>query len=336
MQSNVYDQWSGVFEGRCDSLSEMREMLEQGRRMDAPWTYCFIGCEDACWWLRGMNGYHRLANNRGKLDSDIGLFVKRVRYGVVKSGGSLERLVYYLTDERISDFVDGGSARGLFKGVSGIADDIVGSLSMSDEQRGGSEGYAYSIKRGWRALGVSECDGFLHIGATFYRKDWSSYSAGNLSASALGVALDCEGVSGSDGDLKNGCGEVGGVVFCKHKGSIYSKFHFVADQQNFGSVMRKVAKQYGRGLTLYVYGSSDRIMLEAQMKLSHVKASFAYTDVKGMFRKYYDSTEGRLTMQNIADGIGAYVVRPKHSALADARTLFNMLRVLYERGEFLN
>lgn len=196
----------------------------------------------------------------------------------------------------------------------------------------------------FESLGIKEERNRLFIRNQYY-KDYTLCNYDSLLGyrnSEYGFIIDCEGVTGSDGALQNGCRQVGIIIYIEYNGRYGMVDKFILDGELLTESLIELPNRFkqlsGRqipkgGIPTYIYGASDRVMLESQISHADKKTSrqlkgkFKFIDVKHEISHYMDEhgMTAKRTTQNIARYLGVCALRPKHNALADAKTLFNIL-----------
>lgn len=170
--------------------------------------------------------------------------------------------------------------------------------------------------------------GYLRVSGYVY-KDYSDCT-GHISGRGWRYALvvDCEGKP--SGVLTDGCRQLGGVLYAVRDSLMIPLHKFIVNDGIIEDTLSGVHKMYtqagGFGVCdVYVFGKSDIVMLESSIS-NRLFKRFNFIDctfeVKG---KLSDDFVGKATLSNIARYLGVFVARPRHNALADARTLFNIL-----------
>lgn len=183
---------------------------------------------------------------------------------------------------------------------------------------------------------------FLHSGT--YYKDFSSdtLSRDFKNGYNYAVIVDCEGTS------YGGCKEVGGLIVAYGKGNLAKIETFYFKQRDFSDGISNVISRYeqitgrylpARGIPVVTYGGSDENMILGELKENssrlarrRFKSQFDFIDSQGYIFDYLDDTGLRLEnrhLSDIAEGLGVEVITPKHNALNDAKTLFNVLSRIY-------
>lgn len=163
-----------------------------------------------------------------------------------------------------------------------------------------------------------------------------------------GIVLDCEGNS------NGGCSEVGGVIFGfnTNKGIFVKLETFYFKRVEFESGIQDIITRYseitgrylGTTIPVFTYGKTDEIMINNELTESvprtirkRVKKSFKFIDSQDFINKYLTSSDDGVGLENrklptVAAHLGVKIVSPKHNALSDAKTLFNVLAYICFTG----
>lgn len=162
----------------------------------------------------------------------------------------------------------------------------------------------------------------------------------------FGVVLDCEGT------IQYGATEIGGLIIENQNGVLYKIGSFRFERADFTTAFPELLKLWlnvtkrkvERGITVYTYGANDETMflratgLEMGRKSKRKYAKYLnFVDVSGLVGTKLNSlglTEGR-KLSDVAEQLGVAVCMPKHNALNDAKTLFNVLSMLNLMGGFM-
>lgn len=166
-----------------------------------------------------------------------------------------------------------------------------------------------------------------------------------------GIVLDCEG------NAKGGCSEVGGIIFGYNKQrNIIVKletFHF--KRMEFTEGMQDILNRYsavsgryiGGTIPVLTYGKTDEIMIGNEMTESvprsirkRIQKSLNFIDAQDFINEYLEKSPDSSGMENrklstVAAHLGVKIISPKHNALSDAKTLFNVLAYICFTGEEL-
>lgn len=163
------------------------------------------------------------------------------------------------------------------------------------------------------------------------------------------ITLDCEG------NAQGGCSEVGGIIFAygmhmlvKLETFYFKQRDFCEGMLNIVSRFEKLSNRYlpVKGIPVLTYGGTDAAMIATELSQSASRAtrkkldrSLDYIDCQGYVFDFLTHNNIELDnkkLSNVADNLGVEVVKPKHSALNDAKTLFNVLsRVYLSENDFV-
>lgn len=193
-----------------------------------------------------------------------------------------------------------------------------------------------------KELGVDEN---LNLLSTF-KKDYSRCTCNDFEKSRgkWGIILDCEG----NKDNALGLRELGGVIFCRYNGIAVCVESFFCNEVLLEETLIQVIKNYetdteryipSRGIDVFTFGSCDEVMIEDSLRRvgtkqfrRRLKRVFRFHDCRGFIDNFLDSSDvviNRRDLSSIALTLGVCVVSPKHNALADSKTLFNVLTHIY-------
>ena len=183
---------------------------------------------------------------------------------------------------------------------------------------------------------------FQHSG--IYYKDFSSdiILRDFKNGYSYAVIMDCEGTS------YGGCKEVGGLIIAYGGGNLAKIETFYFKQRDFSEGISNVVSRYEqitgrylptRGIPVITYGGSDKNMILGELKETssrlarrRFKSQFEFIDSQGYIFEYLDGiglVSGERHLSDIAENLGVEVIVPKHNALNDAKTLFNVLSRIY-------
>jgi len=192
-------------------------------------------------------------------------------------------------------------------------------------------------------IGLAIKDGALVTQKQFYKDFSSDVIATDYNLPfKYGVILDCEGTS------TGGCSEVGGIIYGynKSKGMLLKIETFYFKQYDFLEGMQSLIERFGivsgrhfGNIPVLTYGKTDEIMLQNELHEStsrslrkKIQKSFIFLDAQDIIGEYLDSIDtsdlGNRKLSTVAKFVGVRVATPKHNALSDAKTLFNILAYL--------
>lgn len=200
-------------------------------------------------------------------------------------------------------------------------------------------------------LKLTVSDDTLVVSHPEYLHDFSLIMPGemNLNRAKYFMLLDCEGT------VQGGATEVGGLIVAVNDGQLIKLGSFNFDRFDFESSFADMlntwqeltGRKVVRGITFYTYGSNDETMfmqaLRNEMGRKNKRKYFNYLkflDCQPVIFKLLEElgiNEGR-RLSSVARALGVSTVMPKHSALNDAKTLFNILSVgfLLKGDDFLD
>lgn len=154
------------------------------------------------------------------------------------------------------------------------------------------------------------------------------------------IVMDCEGT------VQRGATEVGGVIvavkrdgrLCKLSTFAFTRLDFESD---FEAMLTQWTRLTGRketqGIQIQTYGANDREMflklvgseLGRKIKRKYMK----YLDFRDCQPRIFEVLDrlgisGGRKLSEVAESLGVAVIHPRHTALNDAKTLFNVLSVV--------
>ena len=163
------------------------------------------------------------------------------------------------------------------------------------------------------------------------------------------IVLDCEGTQ------TGGCAEVGGIIAAYADGVLYKAETFYFKHREFSEGMLNIVKRFEqvtnrylpvKGIPVLTYGNTDSNMINTELAESvprtarrKIEKSFEFRDCQDYISAFVDSKGiscANKQLSTVAASIGVTTVLPKHNALNDAKTLFNVLAMAYmAQGEFV-
>lgn len=154
------------------------------------------------------------------------------------------------------------------------------------------------------------------------------------------IALDCEGT------VQRGATEVGGVIvavkrdgrLCKLGTFAFTRLDFESDfEAMLAQWTRLTGRKETQGIQIQTYGANDREMflklvgseLGRKIKRKYMK----YLDFRDCQPRIFEvldrlNVSGGRKLSEVAESLGVAVIHPRHTALNDAKTLFNVLSVV--------
>lgn len=166
----------------------------------------------------------------------------------------------------------------------------------------------------------------------------------------FGIIMDCEG------NPYGGCSEVGGIIFAYAQHMLVKLETFSFKNRDFVEGVQSIITAYtektgrylpSRGIPILTYGGSDAGMIERELQESSsrqlrrkIEKSFQFVDCQGYVFDFL--VENKIELDNkklstVANFFGVEIVRPVHSGLNDAKTLFNVLsRIYLSKNDFVS
>ena len=359
----LYQVYDFFFSGNVTTKEQIVKILYSAFITESKiWCYCLIVNDSVCWFRVTDKGIRKMGSMSvpDPISSiSVGYFVKQLRYELVMTGVGLNKLSFLTYGTSIlSDYYPVYKDLSImFSGIDGLKDlsllevynQLSNTVSVTRKTVSASD-IVDALSDSYRALGLSFSN--AHISYRFrYYKDYSDCHYTDLVSKNCEYffIFDCEGITGGDGSLQAGCRQIGGILCARYEDIIVSVHRFTGDSPLISEVLAGLPNLYkeitdrpipSKGIPVYTYGISDRVMIEGQLEHADKKIRkklsgvFNFIDVKPIISIALDKTgmQGKRTLHNIARHFGVYVIRPKHNALSDARTLFNILAVL-EKGD---
>ena len=356
----LYTMFSSLFSS--DSVvtdEDMAFAVVSGLIFDSDDVYCVLYENSVCWFRLQESHIKKLGTmyfNEPYSSYSCGKFVKELRYRLALEGYNLNKVHYLVWDTLpiiYRDYISCYTSLSLFfNKIRGLTNkscsEVLTSLSRgySEITNISSEVIVNAISDSSEFLELKNRNGVLQCRRVFF-KDFSSIIASKKwsKSASYGIILDCEGVSGDNGALQNGCREIGGIIYRNDGGLMYSVYTFIADSLILEDTLCRVVDAYKsitgsvipkRGIDVYVFGKSDVIMINntfekfSRKGRNYLKNRFNFIDSMSTIHNYLRCNGIRLenrkkSLSNIATRLGVRVIRPKHNSLSDARTLFNVL-----------
>lgn len=354
--------YSYLFEGEVTDEAMVMHIL-RGMVFDSDYSYCVLFENTVCWFRVQDYEVRKLGTmyfNEPLSRYSCGRFIKRLRYKLVASGCNLNKISYLVWDKmpllfrdyifeykRLIDFfghVQGLSGKSCYEVIK-----LLGKKYSPDVEVT-ADSFVDSLADSSKSLELRDRNGTLRCRRIFF-KDYS-ICVGNETKNKnckYGIILDCEGVLDSDGSLQNGCREIGGIIFCNNNGILTSEYTFVADELVLEDTLCRVIDVYKSitdsvipkgGIEVYVFGKSDITMMKntiskfSRKGQSYLKNRFMFVDSSRIIRSFLNTSgivieNRRKSLSNIATQLGVRMIKPRHNALSDARTLFNVLAYIY-------
>lgn len=362
----LYEIFSTFFDGKIRDDKDMLEAIFNGLIDESKYCFCLKIGMTFCWFVVENNscrkkGVMQFSETVSKYT--VGKFIKRLRYAIAMSGINI-RMVRYLIwseDDLGYEFrnyiIKYDCLDAFFHKIEGLRDlsclNVMQLLSRKIQLKYhvSAENFVDCLNDSFIDLGISECNGVLYSSNVYY-KDYSSCVSSIIDQSgcSYGIIIDCEGVRGSDGSLENGCRELGGLIYCRYKNILLGLDQFSCSEILLEETLTQVINNYRefsfskfKVIDVITFGTSDSIMLVSSIKKVCTKSQskrlisqFRFIDSRSKIIDYIKSIEGKENLTNIARSLGVLPVTPKHKALSDARTLFNILaKILYDTNNFI-
>lgn len=222
---------------------------------------------------------------------------------------------------------------------------------FKDLERKNADNIASVLIESYKKLGLMYSLGEFRITNTDLRKDFSSdrIEISSRVHCTYGIILDCEGT------VTGGCTQVGGIIFCRKSNYLVKLETFVFDNLDIVESFKQVFESYERqiqryipnkGIDVLVYGANDEKMIKAsfsgkqgKMMKRKIERLFHFTDCRSYVDDFIDMSEVKVDnhkLPSIAKALGVLTVEPRHNALNDSKTLFNVLaQILLKTEEFV-
>lgn len=326
------------------------------------------------WFSIGNNSAIKiLGNDSIKLNNEstkvyaLGKFMKCLRYKMAKTGCNITKTQFLVWDSScisfdISNYIIGfKSLDYIFSNIKNLStldyNSLMRLLSTDIKMN-----YNFSASEFTKVLSSSSklldlkssSDGVLTYKDSFI-KDYSSCISSEIDKTRAkwGIILDCEG----NKDNASGLRELGGIIFYRYNNIMINVETFECGEILLEETLQQVLRNYEehinryipmRGIDIYTFGSVDACMIEDSLKSvstkqfrKRIKKLFRYQDCRDYIMSYLSAKnidiDKKKTLSNIASSLGVQVISPKHSALCDSKTLFNVLAyILQETDEWIN
>ena len=165
------------------------------------------------------------------------------------------------------------------------------------------------------------------------------YILESVSHCRFGIMLDCEG------DSDGSCREIGGLFYCVKGSHLHKLDAFESGVNTIQDTIKEIIEQYKRitgryipskGINIITFGGSDENMVLSSLKGNsnkhlrrQVENTFRFKDIRGVIYDYINDNHIEtkdLTLGSIAEALSVKVITPRHVALNDSKTLFNVLK----------
>lgn len=269
---------------------------------------------------------------------NIGAFIKQLRFSIVKSGIRLDHIKFLVWDDKVdlkhfeNYIIQYDNLQDFFNKIQGCSNlsykAIIQLLQKEEYSSYNAEAFVRCLKDNFEELGLYEQDGILYSTNLFYHKDYVGLRSPIIDPKncSYGIILDTEG-KGSD--AQQGVREIGGIIYCRNGNRLTILDTFYSDSYLAEDVLKQamqLVKSLQPGhIRVHTYGDFDRKLLYYSISDKTYK-QLSFHDISTALVVKYNN--GRSIKQSkLAEKLGVLVHKPKHSALADAKTLFNILAV---------
>lgn len=340
----LYEVFSYFFDGKVSSDIEMVDILFKGLIIDSDYTFCVKIDATFCWFCVESDGLRKLGSlqfSEPVTKYSVGRFVKRLRFNMAKSGINLNKVRYYTWSDKDIDIEFAryiptyATFCSFFDKVSGLSGLKIGTvmdlLSKTYVQRRvvTADMFVSCLNDCFSELGIESRDGVLYSSSVFL-KDYSSLSSPlfNIEKSSFGVIIDCEGVESGIPD--EGFSEIGGIIYGRCGNVMLSLETFSCDMKLFEPTLVEVIRSYTgyynkvTKLCIHTFGSTDKLMFlgAVEQTCSSKLKKYVYDNIE-----FIDEREvlGDISLNDAAKKFNVVQLLPKHRALNDAKTLFNIM-----------
>lgn len=350
-------------------IAMLSSVLKLVIRDDIQYSYCFYLFENNTYsfeWFYIDNKFNivRLDNLYIDLSCEnknfiLGKFIKILRYKMVSSGCFLFNICFLTWNKEnittdIKRYISNiQTFDSVFNNIIGLRDknywEVIRLLSTDVKNS-----YLYSVKDFMDALAQSSKilnlkssnNGTLTY-VNIFCKDYSICTGKTIERKRgqWGIIIDCEGNRSTNIGLR----ELGGLIFYRHKDIMLVIDMFECSEKLLEETLQQVIRDYeveinryipSGGIDIYTFGGTDECMIEDSLRVvgtkqfrRKLKKLFKYHDCRDYIHDYLDRNglcfSEKKTLSNIAKKLGVSVVQPKHKALSDSRTLFNVLTYIY-------
>ena len=355
---SLFEIFSYYFEGKVKEDMDMVEAIMQGLINQTDWCFCLKIGVTFCWFrvedgkLRkiGAMQFSEVVSNYS-----VGRFVKRLRYNLAMTGNNIAKVKFLFWNEDDNDIEFSkyiftfDYLYQFFDKVEGLrnlkASNIIQLLSKTIQNKYTvtAESFVDSLVDSSEELGLTQREGILYSQNIYY-KDYNTCQSPIIDKSqcTYGIIIDTEGVKGSDGSVNNGISELGGIIYCKYKNILLSVDTFECDKALLQETLERVIINYKeitgkkvKSIPTIIFGTTDIFMLQSMGITNKVMQVFDFINCQKFIKKYYIIDE-KPTLANIARNAGVKPIFPKHRALNDAKTLFNILaKILQDNNDFI-
>lgn len=349
--STLYNMYIRYFNNGCAD-DVLLSYLLRGCVFPSNIVHCFIINNSFCWFTVENSKVNILGQRVFSQPQSIcscGDFIRRLNYDIVSLGYNIVDMKFYTWGETYWKL--------MIRNIKQLEDIIwqVKNLNGLDFRTicshlsNKSEVSVYDAETLVAGLGNMKLrhdkNGYLQLPHFFYKDysdcKWLDKSNGKYE---YGLIIDCEGMA--SGVLNDGCRELGGILYATKGDIMISEYTFIADERLLEETLNRVIEMYKgyssinrRGINTYVFGKSDMIMLNSSIDRfktkGRIKSCLRFIDSMNLIREYLgDDFNMKGSLSNIAKYFGVSSIKPKHNALCDARTLFNILSHIRKVGNY--
>lgn len=354
----LYEIYSYYFEGKLKADIDMLELIFKGLLNDSDYCFCVKLGVTFCWFKVTETRIEKLGLLQfGDVITKytVGKFIKRLRFNIAKSGVNLNKIQFVCWNEEditdafkpyISKYICLEQFFNKIDGLKGLnSSNVIRLLSKDVKYKVNinAETLVDTLQQNFETLGIYEENGMLYS-ANAYLKDYSICVSSMIEPSkcTYGLIIDCEGKTGLNGDLKNGCRELGGLIYCKYKNILLNIETFSCDEMLIEDTLSRVFENYRnvtnqiKKINVLVYGYSDTIMLQSSIEnlcskkfIKTIYSRLNIIDCQSFLNTYIKEKGLDLQLNpklnKLATELKVSTLNPKHIPLNDARTLFNIL-----------
>lgn len=356
----LYEIYDTYFEGKINNDEDMISNIVEGLLKEKGWCYIVK--------IGKTFGWFKVLNNKvvslGEIQFSevvsrytIGRFVKRLRYRIVESDMNVSKVKFFVWDDSdITPYIEAyyenpNQMKSSLNKINGLLnlDRQAIFLRLSNTLRlvhYTAKDFIESLAVNELVEGVDEAGDLLFVD-TFY-KDYSLCKVEkgvNKGITKYSLIIDCEGIKNSDGSLTNGFSEVGVLLFGHTADGLIVVDNMTTDDKLLNDSFIQFFDDYRAELgyhdiiNVYTFGRSDEKMISVGLKYT-IKKRLKFIDIQGNIVKYLDSNniciDKSRVLTNIAESLGVKAIYPKHTAINDARTLFNVVSELCLKGALRN
>lgn len=339
----LYELYSMLFEGKIGTDFDMIRLLLQGYSSPKR-CFCLKLGATVCIFDVSTDGVVKkiasLQFSEKQSKYTVGRFIKRLRYSIADSGYNIlgtsylcwTARDYYCFEDYVSSPIE---LKEMFSHIGSLSTmslrALIKFLGKGKVTEASADSFVSCLRVSGRELGLHKnIMGNLEVNNDFSR-DYVSVSV-DMPYSSYFLVLDTEGVKSSTGRMTNGVSEVGGLICGYSDGIIGVVSSFYSDRVLLKETLNAVVKNpvFRGKIPTIVLGGSDEVMLR-HSGVEKLLARLKFIDATSYVHSIYDGT-----LSNMAKSYGVQVYYPKHSALNDSKTLFNVLaEVLRRTGKWI-